>query len=276
MSAGDLIVVAVGDTVLNSSSNSVNVLAADVSAGGLAFTNAGGFAVGAASVNPANTGATSQSGITATGDVGLVASAGTLTLTQNVSGANVLLSATSGAVTENGGAVSATDLIVLAQTNSALTSSGNSVGVLAANVTGGGLAFTNGGSFAVNQASVNPANTGAITQSNVAATGDVGLVASAGTLTLDQNVTGANVLLSATGAAVTESGGAVSATDLIVKAASATALNTTTNSASVLAANVTSGGFAFTNAGAFTAGAASVNPADLGAITLERRHRERR
>ncbi len=266
VSATDLIVLAKNDSVLTASGNSVGVLAADITSGGLAFTNGTSFAAGAASVNPASTGAIPESGVTASGDIGLVATTGTLTLTGTVSAANVLLSAAAGAVTENGGAISAGDLIVLAANDSALNASGNSVSVLAADVTDGGLAFTNGNAFAVNQASANPASTGAITQNNIVATGDVGLTVATETLTLDQNVTGANVLLSATSGAVTEAGGAVSAGDLIVNAEDASALNTTSNSVSVLGADVTAAGIGFTNAGAFTAGAASVNPANTGAV----------
>jgi len=267
LDAGDLIVLAANDSVLNGSGNNVSLLAADVTAGGFAFSNSSGLAVGTASVSPPGSGsATTQNGISALGDVGLTASAGDITLSKGVSGANVLLSATAGAVTESGGAVSAGDLIVLAANDSALAAA-NGVSVVAADVTAGGLEFVSAGSLAVNSASVNPASLGTTSQNKVAAAGDVGLVSSSGNLTLDQNVTGANVLLSATAGTVIESGGGVGATDLIVRAANDTALNSAANAIGLLGARVSAGGFAFTNASGFTVGAASVNPASAGATT---------
>ncbi len=213
-------------------------------------------------------------GVAATGDVGLVATTGTLTLAQNVSGANVYLDAPAGAVTETSGGVIAHSgtggLVVVAENDSVLNATANSVGVLAASVTGGGFAFTNAGSFTVNAASVSPPSLGTVTQNNVSASGDVGLVSSAGSITLAENVAAANVLLSAPLGGVNETTGQVAANsgagDLIVLAETDSALDAA-NSIGIFGANVSVGGLAFTNSAGFTVGAASVNPANTGAIT---------
>src|SRR5258708_33770017 len=97
------------------------------------------------------------------------------------------------------------------KTDSALDTVTNSVGVLAANVTGGGLSYVNAGGFSVAAATVTPPQIGLTTQHNVSATKDVALQALAGDLKLGENVSGANVLLPAKAGAVTGAAGAAAA-----------------------------------------------------------------
>jgi hypothetical protein len=275
--ATGLIVEANTDSALNSS-NVVSVLAANVAAGGFGFTNAIGFdaasvTVTSPSINDTRSGVKTAGATTTDHDIGLVALTQNIRVVSNVDATggalgNVLLRANDavshGAVNETTGAVLSGGLIVDANGNSTLVTATNDVTKLAASVSAGELVYKDANSFAVDTVNVTApaaAFAGAAritgTKTGVGASNAQLIAAGSGSVALNADVNvvttaaGHGVLLSATGGTVTESGGKVVADGLIVQASGTSTLNSG-NDVNNLAASVTAGGLAFTDAHSFT------------------------
>ncbi|MBX3669535.1 MAG: hypothetical protein KF778_14140 [Rhodocyclaceae bacterium] len=268
--AGQLAVTAVNATSLTSNGNNVAVLATNLSGAGAAFsyTDTDSFTVGTVG---------SVSGVsTNAGNVTLTAlGTGDLTLAQSVctagfgatsapSGIVSLDVSAGGAVNETGGAAIVADQLAVTAVNaSSLTSSGNNVAVVAANLSGAGaaLSYTDADSFAVGTVgslSGVSANAGNITLTAL----------NAGDLTLAQSVStagfgaasapsGVVTLDASAGGAVNETGGAAVVTNQVaVTAVNASSLTSSGNNVAVLAANLSGAGaaFSYTDTDSFTVG----------------------
>lgn len=157
--------------------------------------NANGFSLNS-TVALANNGALSSSG-----DVTLATSGGNLRLFGAVSGANVSLSASNGAILQSGNALTATRLSGNAAGAVTLTRSGNQVGQLDG-FSANGFSLTNAGALRVN----GTVNGGA----------NVTLTTGSGDLTVAGPVNGSNVVLNASTGAIhfdgSQIGGALNAT----------------------------------------------------------------
>ena len=237
-----LMVQAVGDTALNSTTNDFATLATSVTNGGFVYHDANGFSVATVTVSSPSLGGT-LSGVTTTGpsaadhDIALIgengrasAAANSITLTTgndvNANGADVLLRTVAGAnpggdIMEPEPAGSFTGGAVLAR-NLILESAGtidleqlNLVTQLGATATGG-MAFRNNGALSLGgiagtsdisvAAPSGTAPTVTDTLNTVTAGGDIGIEAVSGGITLLNDVAGANIRLAAVDATDTATG----------------------------------------------------------------------
>ncbi len=224
--------------VLGNGKNDIQVLAADVTGAGQAFsfTNPETLAIGTVD---------GLSGITTSnGAVSLTTTAGDIQLLTDISAgtADVSLAAPTGTILELGGKVTAGGLAVTALNTPTLTDN-NSISRLAANITGAGQSFTflSATGFTVNTvAGVSgiTTNNGAVTLT--ASTGDLGLVKSinAGTATVN---------LTATAGKLQESGGNVRAGSLTTKSALGAILGGPNKVSAFEAQNTGAGNIIFTN-----------------------------
>jgi filamentous hemagglutinin family protein len=216
--------------------NQVTTLGATAS-GGIAFNDILALTVGSVLTAPSLSQSVTGLSVGGTGDVALkTAGALTLAASINVGTNKLLLQSTGAGITQTSGSVIASGLELVATTNSSLASGGNNnVSTLAANITGGGLAYRDQNDFTVGTVTVTPPSLGA-TQVGVTTAGssatdhDLALIAGVGSISLLNNVDtqGAgsvkgNVLLTALAGTVSEpeppaAGGIIKAAGLTVRA----------------------------------------------------------
>ena len=280
ITAGGLAVQAMASSDLTSATNNISTLAASITGGGLTYRDADGFAVSTVAVAPPSLGGT-LAGVTTAGsgtadhDIALVSVAGSINLAANVdtlgSGSvkgNVELSAVAGTVSEPeppaaGGIIKAAGLIVRAVTVD--LERNNLVDTLSVNGTGAlGVAFNDSQALTVGSVTVAAPVIGTDTLPNTTVAGDTGLIIT-GSLTLASSINAEthNLLLQST-AGVNQTGGSITAGGLMVTAAANSTLASTGNDIASLAANITGGGFSYSDANGFSVDTVTVTPPSLG------------
>ena len=285
-----------GAVALESATNAVNTLAADAADGNISFVNSQALSVGSVTT-PTAAAAGTTAGLTTTGagrHISVQTLAGDITLAQQVAttadaGASdtVTLSAAGGIGQpgDAGAALSTSQLRVLtAGGGAALANTGNRVGKLAAEVTGGALSFAGSQAITVDGVTTQTAllsgttvglstrgeaitltSTSDITLATDLASGGAEInVAAGGALTQGAgSVNGGTVRLGA-GSGVNQVGaGVVRASSLLVEAGADSALQNAGNVVGTLAAR-SAGAFAYRNGGDLAIG--RVNRAGGGAV----------
>lgn len=207
------IVAAQGQAVLDNASNTVSKVAAQVTGGdAVVVSNAaltvGTVATGSGSGNDA--GQTAGVGTTTGGrHITLKTLTGSLTLDANVATtadnthADVLTLASAAGISQNTGAVTASQARVLTQAGSAtLTGSTNAVGTLAASVQGGNLSYVNNAALSLGQVTTATTAAAGSTQ-GVSGSGNVNVSTLQGALTVDQALAATGNLTLGSAAALT-------------------------------------------------------------------------
>ncbi len=248
---------AAGTIDVNSATNNAGTLAATTSAGTITYQDADVLTVGTVSASGAFTATTGVS-TTGTGTDITLTTGNTITVSQPISAlGRVTLDTTLGGVSATGAAsqVTANELLLLGTGTYTFTPSAgtNAVGTLAADVTGD-VSFTQTGALEV----------GAVGTTNGVTTANNDVVLSTGALTLSQDVNaGAGDVRLVSSGTITQTGGAVTAANLGMRAAGTIDVNSATNNVATLAATTSAGTITYQDADALTVGTVTA----LGAFT---------
>lgn len=266
LSADRLRVLATGSGAidLQQAGNRVRVLAASAADGSIAYRDADALEVGSVTVALGGL-AGSTVGVTsaATGKDQLLKTGGALTLSQNLAAGRgvVNLESATGGIAQVGGVIQADKVRVLAEGSGAVDlQNANTVGVLAARVQSGTLAFNNAAALTVGSVTRSlgaPSSDATIAGVNTAAGNQQQLIKSAGKLSLEQGLAAgtAMVNLEAANGGIQQTGGVISADSLRVLAGGSGAVDLQkANAVNVLAAKVQGGTLAFNNAQALSVG----------------------
>jgi|GEM_PF-1131716 len=239
--AANLLLTGVGTNTLDSSTNDVGTLAANVN-GTLTYTDANALIVGSVGVTD---------GITTSNDAVTLNTGNTLTLSKdiNIGSATLTLNPTVGGINQTAGKIVASNLLLTGVGTNTLTSSTNDVGTLAADINGT-LTYTDTNALTVGTVS----GTDGITTSNDAVTLNTG-----NTLTLSKNIDigSATLTLNPSAGGVTAALGSVTAGNLLLTGVGTYALTNVNNDVGTLAANV-NGALNYTDTNALTVGSVGV------------------
>ncbi len=252
---------------LNSTTNNVTTLAAGRSTGAAAgtlaitYTDAGALAIGTVTSDEdaINTG-TATAGLTTFGsnaDIRTLTGAGALALDNNVNaGVGTVYLTAGGSITQAGTAnLIAASLGLNAGGAVDVTTATNNVGTLSATTSAGTIAYRDADALTIGAVAATGNYTGTTGLTTTGTATDL-LLQTGGALALTQNLTAANAgdVRLASGAGISQTGGAITADLLGLTAAGAIDVTTATNDAVTLAATTSAGTIAYRDANALTVG----------------------
>ena len=245
---------------VTTASNDVVTMSASTSSGSVAYRDANALTIGTvgAAGNYAGT-----SGVVTSGTAILLQTGGGLTLTQNItsgSGSDVRLSS-GGGISQTGGAITAASLGMSAAGTIDVTTATNNAATLSATTSAGTINYRDADALTLGSVSaqtVSNASYAGTTGVTTTGTGSDILIQTSGAQSLTQNIaansgTGGSIRLSS-GGAITQTGGAITASSFGMRAAGAIDVQTSTNNAGTIAATTTAGTISYRDTDAVSIG----------------------